>query len=99
MTPKLISSLVVLAVGIAVAPATAAAATPAAQSSAGSNGIIAILIGQIHAQPFTPPIGTEIAASSGRSSIASTRPCSPAMNTDVSSKPLITRRWCQSAPR
>jgi hypothetical protein len=28
------------------------------QRSAGPDGIIAILIGQIYAQPFTPPIGT-----------------------------------------
>ena len=59
MTAKLISSLVVLAAGIAVLPANAAAATPAAKPSADSNGIIAILIGQVHAEPFTPPIGTD----------------------------------------
>jgi hypothetical protein len=58
MTIKLISTLTVLA-GIAVAPATAVAAAPVAQPSASPNGIIAILIGQVHAQPFTPPIGTD----------------------------------------
>jgi hypothetical protein len=58
MTIKLISTLTVLA-GVAIAPATAAAATPVTQPSASSNGIIAILIGQVHAQPFTPPIGTD----------------------------------------
>jgi hypothetical protein len=57
MTTKLISTLTVLA-GIA-APATAVAAAPVAQPSASPNGIIAILIGQVHAQPFTPPIGTD----------------------------------------
>jgi hypothetical protein len=57
MTTKLISTLAVMA-GIAIAPATAVAAAPVAQPSASSNGIIAILIGQAHAQPFTPPIGT-----------------------------------------
>ncbi|MDX6233980.1 MAG: hypothetical protein QOH68_3062 [Nocardioidaceae bacterium] len=57
MTTKLVSMLTVLA-GIAIAPATAAAA-PAAQLSASADGIIAILIGQVHSQPFTPPIGTD----------------------------------------
>jgi hypothetical protein len=57
MTTKLVSMLTVLA-GIAIAPATAAAA-PVAQASASADGIIAILIGQVHAQPFTPPIGTD----------------------------------------
>ena len=58
MTTKLVSMLTVLA-GIAIAPTTAVAAEPLAQPSASSNGIIAILIGQVHAQPFTPPIGTD----------------------------------------
>jgi hypothetical protein len=58
MTTKLISMLTIVA-GIALAPATAMAAGPVEQPSASSNGIIAILIGQVHAQPFTPPIGTD----------------------------------------
>jgi hypothetical protein len=58
MNAKLISMLTVLA-GIAIAPANAVAAAPVEQPSASSSGIIAILIGQVHAQPFTPPIGTD----------------------------------------
>jgi hypothetical protein len=58
MTTKLVSMLTVLA-GIAITPATADAASPVAQPSASSSGIIAILIGQVQAQPFTPPIGTD----------------------------------------
>jgi hypothetical protein len=58
MTTTLISMLTVLA-GIALAPPAARAAGPVEQPTASSNGIIAILIGQVHAQPFTPPIGTD----------------------------------------
>lgn len=57
MTAKLISTLTVLT-AFAVAPTAALAAEPAVPQ-APSNGIIAILIGQVHAQPFTPPIGTD----------------------------------------
>lgn len=57
MTAKLISTLAVLA-SIAIAPTAAVAATPVTQPTAGPDAIIAILIGQVHAQPFTPPIGT-----------------------------------------
>jgi len=48
--------LAIAAVGAlpAVATATHRPPTPDAQ-----NGIIAILIGQVAAQPFTPPIGTD----------------------------------------
>jgi hypothetical protein len=55
MTAKLICTLTVLA-AFAVGPTAALAAEPAVPQP--SNGIIAILIGQVHAQPFTPPIGT-----------------------------------------
>jgi hypothetical protein len=58
MTAKLISTFAVLA-GVAVAPTAALAAEPAPAPSTGSDAIIAILIGQVHAQPFTPPIGTD----------------------------------------
>lgn len=56
MTAKLISTFAVLA-SVAVAPTAAGAATPVTPA-AGADAIIAILIGQVHAQPFTPPIGT-----------------------------------------
>jgi hypothetical protein len=58
MTIKLVSTLAATA-GIALAPTAALAAEPAHAPSAGPDGIIAILIGQVHAQPFTPPIGTD----------------------------------------
>ena len=57
MTAKLISTIAVLA-GLAIAP-TVAAATPTTPPAPSSDGIIAILIGQVQSQPFTPPIGTD----------------------------------------
>jgi hypothetical protein len=56
---KLIGTFTVLAAtAVAVAPTAAIAAEPTRAPAATPNGIIAILIGQVQAQPFTPPIGT-----------------------------------------
>ena len=43
-------------------------------------------------------VTTETAASAGSSSVASGRPCSSAMNTDVSRMPLTARRSCPAVP-
>ncbi|MDA0179792.1 hypothetical protein OJ997_05765 [Solirubrobacter phytolaccae] len=50
-----ISTLAVIAAAAVPAAAAAAERPPATGSD---TAIIAILIGQVHAQPFTPPIGT-----------------------------------------
>jgi hypothetical protein len=57
MIIKLISTVSVLAAS-AISPTAAIATEPARAQVASTSGIIAILIGQIHAQTFTPPIGT-----------------------------------------
>ena len=51
-------SIAAVLAALAIAPSAAVAGSPATPPSAESNGIIAILIGQAQAQPFTPPIGT-----------------------------------------
>ena len=52
-----ISTLVAIA-ATAVLPAVATA-TDRTPTAGAQNGIIAILIGQVRAEPFTPPIGTD----------------------------------------
>lgn len=47
--------LVIVAVGV-LPPAASAADRP--PTTGAQNAIIAILIGQVSSQPFTPPIGT-----------------------------------------
>ena len=46
----------IAAVALPTAAASAAERSPATGAQA---GIIAVLIGQVQAQPFTPPIGTD----------------------------------------
>jgi len=51
-----ISTLVAIAAGVLPCVAAAGEQPPTAGAQ---NGIIAVLIGQVRAQPFTPPIGTD----------------------------------------
>ena len=47
------------AIAAVALPTAAASAAERAPANGEQAGIIAVLIGQVQAQPFTPPIGTD----------------------------------------